>query len=439
MRGLVRWFAGVAVVAAVVVDASDQIPGAPQGQPVALVGGTVHTVSGPDLENATVVFADGRITAVGVAVDIPEDARRIDVSGKHVYPGMLDAATNLGLWEIGAVRASHDFHEVGEITPEVRAEIAINPDSELIPVSRANGITTALTAPQGGLIAGTGAVICLDGWTTEDMVVRAPAVLVVHWPSMHIDRRPTADPGPEEQIERRDARLRKLREAFADARAYHRARNAAPKGKAPATDLRWEAMAPVLRGEVPVLVTVSEVRQVQAAIDWASDEGVRLIIGGSGDLWRAAGELAAADIPVIYWNTYNLPPRPDAPYDDAYTVPLRLHEAGVEFCIAHTGDPGFIRYLPEEAARAAAYGLPPEVALRAVTLSPARILGVDDRLGSIDVGKQATLVVTDGDLLEITTHVEREYIGGRAVDLTSRHTQLYDKYRLKYDRLDRLD
>lgn len=176
---------------------------------------------------------------------------------------------------------------------------------------------------------------------------------------------------------------------------------------------------------------------MQAALDWAEAEDVRLTIGGSGDIWRASAELAARHVPVIYWNSYNLPRHADDAYDTGYTVPLRLYEAGVEFCFAHTwvSVSAFARYLPEEAARAAAYGLPRDDALRAVTLNPARIFGVDDRLGSIEVGKEATLVVTDGDLLELTSHVVLEFIGGREVDLSSRHTQLYDKYRTKYERM----
>ncbi|MBQ38549.1 MAG: amidohydrolase family protein [Candidatus Latescibacteria bacterium] len=414
--------------------ASTQIPGAAQQTPVALMGATVHTVSGEDVHGGTVLFTDGVITAVGTDVDIPDDARRIDVTGRHVYPGMIDAASALGLSEIRAVRAGNDYDEVGELTPEVRAHIAVNPDSEHLPVARANGITAALTMPSGGLVPGMASLIRMDGWTTEDLVIEAPAALVVNWPVMHINRREGARPKPEEQVERRDAQIRQLRELFATVRAYRKSRKEGRGGSA-GLDLRSEALIPVLDGEVPVLVTVRDVRQVQAALDWARTEGVQLIIGGTGDIWRASAELAAHSVPVIYWNSYNLPRRADDAYDTGYTIPLKLFEAGVEFCFAHTSSPAFARYLPEEAGRAVAYGLPHDEALRAVTLNPARIFGVDHRLGSIEVGKEATLVVTDGDLLELTTHVELEFIRGRQVDLSSHHTQLYDKYRTKYERL----
>lgn len=416
---------------AIGVAASTQIPGAAQDGPVALVGATVHTVSGDAIGNGTVLFADGVITAVGTNVAIPADALQIDVTGRHVYPGLIDGASVLGLSEVNAVRAGNDYNEVGDITPEARAEVAVNPDSEHFPVARANGITAALSMPAGGLVPGMAALLRLDGWTTEDLVIKAPAALVVNWPRMHVDRRASAK--TTEQVQHRDQQIRQLLQTFAEARAWRRAHDASP-GTTP-VDLRSRALQPVLDGSVPVLVLVDDVRQVQAALDWAAREQVQLIVGGSGDIWRAGAELAARQVPVIYWNTYYLPRRADDPYDEAYSIPAKLHAAGVQFCLAHTGWPSFARYLPEEAGRAVAYGLPPKAALRAVTLTAAQIFGVDDRLGSIEVGKEATLLVTDGDLLELTTHVELEFIGGRAVDLSSRHTVLYDKYRTKYERM----
>ena len=359
--------------------ASTQIPGSAEAGPVALMGATVHTVSGVDIIGGTVVFSEGTITAVGVDVAIPDDARVIDVTGLHVYPGMIDAASIIGLSEIRSVRASNDYDEAGDITPEVHAEIAVNPDSEHLPVARANGVTAALTMPVGGLIAGMAALLRLDGWTTQDLVIQAPAALVVNWPNMHIDRRAEAKPGPDEQVEQRDAQIRQLRQVFATARAYRKSQHANP-GATP-SNLRSAALLPVIDGDVPVLVVVTDVRQVQAALDWAAAEDVGLIIAGTGDIWRAGAELAARQVPVIYFNSYYLPRRADDPYDAAYTVPLKLYEAGVQFCLAHTAGPSFVRYLPEEAGRAAAYGLPRDEALRAVTLNTARIFGVDDRLG----------------------------------------------------------
>ena len=436
--------AGVALCACLLAlgvapaSASDQIPGAPQTRPVALIGGTVHTVSGATLADATLLFDMGTITSIGPDVSPPDNADVIDIDGRHVYPGMMAAMTNMGLWEVGAVRATRDYQEVGDIKPNVRVEVAINPDSELLPVARANGVTTALVVPSGGLIAGTSAVVHLDGWTTEDMVVEAPAGLHIIWPSMHVDASRDAGERAATQRKARDRRIQMIVDAFDQARAYARAQEAArSSGDAlhHDSDLRWEAMIPALEGEIPVIVYANEIRQIEAAVDWARAAGVRMILAGGRDAWRAADLLAQADIPVIITTTLSSPSRRWEGYDISYTNALELYEAGVRFCIAGSNWASFERNLPYEAAMAAAFGLPREEALRAVTLYPARILGVDDRLGSLEVGKEATLIVTDGDPLEITTHVELEFIRGRAVDLTSRHTQLHSKYRTKYQQM----
>lgn len=419
--------------------ASDQIPGAPPTQPVALVGGTIHTVIGATLADATVLFDAGTITALGSDASVPDGAEIIDIRGKHVYPGMIGSHTTIGLFEISAVRATRDYQEVGDIKPNVRVEVAINPDSELLPVSRANGVTTALVVPSGGLISGTSAVVHLDGWTTEDMVVKAPAGMHVIWPSMRLDFSPGAKKSLDEQKEERDRRIQTIADAFDQARAYVKARGAARASDGALhhdSDLRWEAMIPVLQGEVPVIVQADEVRQIEAAVDWARAEGLHMILAGGRDAWRVAELLAQAEVPVIITNTLAPPTRRWEGYDDAYANALRLHQAGVRFCIANSKWASFERNLPHEAAMAAAYGLPRDEALRAVTLYPAQILGVDDRLGAIEVGREATLIVTDGDPLEITTRVELAFIQGRPVDLTSRHTQLHRKYRTKYERLE---
>ena len=398
-------------------------------------------MSGPVVEGGTVLFVDGEIAAVGRQVELPGDVETIDVTGRRVYPGLIAANSQLGLVEIDAVRASRDFAEVGQIKPNVRAEAAFNPDSELIPVTRADGITAALSVPLGGLIAGTSALMALDGWTWEDMRLKAPVGLHVFWPQMYIDHEPSAGRKPEEQKKARDAVLQKIRAAFAEARAYLKARRAEGEEGIPHhdVDLRWQAMRPVLDGEIPVFVHANGILQIQAAVDWAEEEGVRLVLVGAVDAWRAADLLVEKDIPVIVTgNLHWLPMRRWEAYNTVIANALKLYRAGVRFCIAGEGgsfQAPMERTLPFQAAVAAAHGLPKEEALKAVTLYAAQILGVDDRLGSIEVGKDATLIVTDGDPLEIRTRVERMFIRGRDVDLSSRHTQLYDKYRTKYRRM----
>lgn len=407
--------------------------GAAAAGKLALVGGTIHPVSAPPIADGTLVLDGATIVAVGQDVAIPPDARVQNISGLHVYPALLDANTVLGLVEVSSVPGTVDVSEMGDINPNVRAEVAINPESDLLPVTMANGILVAMTAPRGGLIAGTAAVIRLQGWTWEDMTLAAPVGLMVNWPDMRIQRGTGASP-EDKQIEQRDARLRALRGAFADARAYVQAVAAEGERGVPVHDRdpRWEAMRPVLDGTIPVLVAAGDLLQIRAALQFAAEENVRLVLLASHDVWRVADELAARRIPVILGPTHALPARRWEAYDEPFTVAQKLYAAGVRFCFSY-GDNAFsaahARNLPYQAATAAAYGLPPDEALRAVTQYPAEILGVADRLGTLDAGKEATFIVTDGDPLEIRTHVQRAFMAGREIDLGTRHTRLYDKYR----------
>jgi imidazolonepropionase-like amidohydrolase len=414
-----------------------QIPAPPQDRPIALVGGTAHPVSGPVVENATLLFENGKITAIGNNVSIPAGAERIDVSGKHVYPSLIDANTTLGLVEIGAVRATRDLAETGSINPNVKAEVALNPDSELLPVARANGIALALSVPEGGVISGTSALIMLDGWTWEQMTLKAPVGLHLNWPWMTIRRGGRfVRQSEEEQRKQMEENLRKIHEAFAEARAYMKAKHAEQQKGVPyhETDSRWEAMIPVLEKKIPVFVSANEIKQIQAAIQWAEDEDVKIVIVGGYDAWRVADLLKAKDIPVVYGEVHRVPGRRWEAYDTPFTTPMKLHQAGVRFCIADF-DASNVRNLPYQAATAAAYGLPKEEALKAITLYPAQILGVADRVGSLEAGKDATIIVANGDPLEITTQVEQVFIQGRKIDLGNKHRALYEKYAKKYEQM----
>ncbi len=414
-----------------------EIPAKKQSGPIALVGGTIHTVTGYTIQNGTIVFDKGKIVALGTQVDIPSGAERIDVKGKHVYPGMIDARSNIGLTEIGAVRATNDISETGTVNPNIRAEVAVNPESEIIPVTRANGIPIAITMPDGGAISGTAAAIELDGWTWEDMTLKAPVGLVVNWPSMTISRAWWERRTEEEQKKARDKQLNEIRNAFRDARAYYKAKKAESQSGIPYhnTDLRWEAMIPVLEGKIPVLITADDIQQIQAAVAWAKQENVKAVIVGGYDAWRAADLLKASDIPVVVNPIHQTPRRRWEAYDDPAALPKKLYEAGVRFCIAGEAGASNERNVPYHAATAASYGLPAEEALKAVTIYPAQIFNIADRVGSLEVGKDATLIVTNGDPLEIMTDIEMEFIEGRNTFLNSRHTHLYEKYKEKYRRL----
>lgn len=437
MRTMTNLMYALLLIASATVARSNEIPAKAQSHPIALVGGTIHTVSGAIIEKGTIVFAKGKITAIGTSVEIPEGAERIDVSGKHVYPGMIDARSTIGLTEIGSVRATNDISETGSINPNIRAEVSVNPESELIPVTRVNGVTTAVTMPDGGVISGSAAAISLDGWTWEEMTVRAPVGLVVNWPQMTINRSPWERRTEEEQKKSRERAINELRNAFRDARAYMMAKKAESRKDIPYhnTDLRWEAIIPVLEGKVPVFMAAEEIQQIQAAVAWAERENVRMVLLGGYDSWRCTELLKQRGIPVVVNPTLRTPRRRFDPYDDPATLPKKLFDAGVKFCIAADGGASNERNLPYNAAMASSYGLPRAEALKAVTIYAAEMMGLSDRLGALESGKDATLIVTDGDPLEIMTNVERIFIFGKSIPTTSRHTRLFEKYKEKYSRL----
>ena len=420
---------GLLVAAALAAGAGDV-----GAETVAFTGATVHTVSGPVIENGTVVVVDGKITAVGANVSTPEGARVVGCSGKHLYPGFIAAQSALGLTEINSVLGTNDWQEVGAVNPNIRAEIAFNPESELIPVARANGVTSVLVTPRGGSVAGTSALMHLDGWTFEDMSVRAPVGLHVFWPSMTTLRGPGVTASEEEQRKVREQAITTIRTAFEDGRAYWKARDAEGKSGIPRhdRDVKWDAMGKALRGEIPVLFHASTLAQIHAVLRFVDEQKIpKVVLVGGDDAARVTGELKARDIAVIVVAPLSLPGRGYEPYDAEMAEAAQLHAAGVRFCISDQGNSGQAmnaRNLPYHAAMAAAYGLPREEALKSITLYPAQMLGVADRLGSIEPGKIADLIVADGDPLEITTRVEQVYIAGRPVSMETRQTRLFQKY-----------
>ncbi|MDW8263625.1 MAG: amidohydrolase family protein [Phycisphaerales bacterium] len=417
---------------------SDEIPGAPQTVPIAIVDADIFPVSSPPIPGGTIVFDKGRITGVGRQVPIPAGARRIDGRGKRVYPGLFDSISDLGLVEINLVRQTVDLRETGSINPNVRAERAINPDSEHISVTRSNGVLLSLVAPEGGLISGSSAIIQLDGWTWEDLTLRAPAAIHLNWPNMRPQQRRywmTESPGAQNRA--RDEQLELIRKTFRDARAYQAARQ---QDESVPFDSRWDAMVPVLEGRIPLVVHANDLLQIQSAVAFARREKLRIVIAGGYDAVECAELLRESGIPVILTGVHRLPQRRGEPYDAAYTLPRRLHEAQVKFAIAGLDRfNGNYRNLPYNAATAVAFGLDPAEALAAITLRPAEIFGVADRVGSLEVGKDATLFIADGDILEIPTRVEMAFVQGRELDLNDKQKRLYAKYAEKYRRQDRAE
>lgn len=395
-------------------SASDQIPGKPQTQPIAITGADIYPVSTAPIESGTIVFEDGKITRVGRDIALPADCKVIRADGKRVYPGLVEAYSNLGLVEINSVRATVDYREVGDNNANVRAVAAFNPDSEIIPVNRSNGILLAVSAPSGGTIAGRSSMMMLDGWTWEDMTLQADVGMHISWP-------------------RSDEGISEIEGFISDARRYL---EAVTSGKTQPRDLRLESLARVLDGSLPIIVDATSLTQIRSAVSFASQEGLRLIILGGYDAHKCVKLLKDNEIPVIISGVYRNPRRRHEAYDQPYALPGQLHAAGIEFCISAGGRFGAngLRNLPYNAATAAAYGLDEAEALKSITLSPAKILGVGDRVGSLDVGKDATLFIADGDILETPTQVESAFIQGRVVDLNDKHKQLYRKYTEKYNR-----
>ncbi|MEZ5065827.1 MAG: amidohydrolase family protein [bacterium] len=399
----------------------------------AVTGGTVHPISAPAIEGGTVVFTDGALVAVGAAgeVEIPAGAEIVDAKGRHVWPGLIDLHTSLGLIEIGSVRGTVDTDEVGRLNPNARAEVALNASSPHLPVTRANGTLLAATLPRGAVLPGTAALIALDGWTWEELVRRAPLGLVIEWPDMNPN--PRRRGGDEEESADRPAgwetELARLDSMFDEAEAYRadRARRNTDRD----ADVAWESMLPVLAGEVPVWIQAQTLAQVRAALDWTERRGLSMVLldgtdGTSGDAWLVADEIAARGIPVVC-KTTRRPARTYEPYDLSYSEPAKLHAAGVKVAFGSRGASN-ARVLPQEAARAVAYGMPRDAVERGLTLTAAEIAGVADRYGSLDPGKSATLIVVDGDLLETRMHVERAWLDGAEVDLSSHHTELWKKW-----------
>ena len=408
---------------------------APQKKPIAIVNAEIHPVSGPVIARGTIVFENGRITAIGKDAAVPEGAATIDAGGRRVYPGFIAPYTRLGLAEVGAVRATRDTNEVGDIKPEVRAAVAVNPDSTVIPVARSNGVLIFATWPRGGLLPGRASVMRADGWTWEDMAILPAAGVVVTWPGQVPRRRWRGSEAPQPDG-RAEKAVRRIREVFGRARAYHRARKANPQLP---RDIRWEAMGPALRGERPVFLLANRADQIADAVHFAARHRLKAVVVGGRDAALCADLLKKHDVGVIFTGLHRYPRRGDADYDEAYRTPSLLQAAGLRWCLASGERLGNERNLPYSAARAAAYGLSREHALRSITLNAARVLGIDRDYGSLEKGKTATLFLCDGDPLEVTTRIHGAFIDGRRIDISNKQTKLATKYREKYRQLGLLE
>jgi imidazolonepropionase-like amidohydrolase len=403
-------------------------------------GAHVVTVSGAEIDNATVVITGGRISAVGANVTAPAGAQTIDAGGLWVYPGMIDAGTNMGLTEVASgAPGTIDTQELGDMNPNVAAIWAVNPHSSHVAVTRVEGVTSVLSMPSGGTISGQAAFINLAGSSPREMAVAPQAALVIDFPRVGgggggVAANQLAQQGiTQDALSARDRRVEELRRLFRDAEAYGRAQDAYARDPRsvprPPTNLKLAALVPYARGERPTIFRAERERDIRNAVRFAEELKLNPVVIGGSEAGKAAQFLKEKNVAVILDSVLNLPLREDDPYDSLYENAAKLQAAGVRFCIS-TGDSGaHVRDLPFHAGMAAAYGLPRGEALKAVTLYPAQILGVADRVGSVEQGKIANLVVTDGDILEARTRVRHLFIAGRQIPLVSRHTMLYEQFK----------
>jgi len=423
---------------------NNQIPGESQKRPILLKGGIIHTVSTDILEGYDILFSKGKIVRIEKNIMASPETDVYDVYGKHIVPSYIAPITRIGLVEVNAVRQSVDYAETGSINPNVKANVSYNPDSELIPVTRSNGVLIANSVPTGGRISGQSSVMMLDGWTWEQATLLHPSGLHINWPSFIINYSSNVKKTEKQQLEDIQSSIRELNDIVQNVRAYfqsinQRNRNSDNRQRA---DLRLESMIPYIVKKQTIFIHADEARQIESAIKWAKLNDLKIVIVGGKDSWRIPKLLVKNNIPVILDRVERIPMRRFEKIHKPYETPLLLKNAGVQFCLnTRIGYPhdGNIRNLPNEAMRAIAYGLNKSEALRSITLSTAEILGVDDKIGSIDVGKDATFFIADKEPMEMSSNILMAFIQGKEIDLSDRQKTLYKKYQEKYRRLGQIE
>ena len=427
------WLSALLLLLPVGARAQRPTPAAAQGRSILITGGTVHVGDGRVIDDGAVGFRAGRIDFVGFSYGVKAVYDTvINATGQHVYPGFIGANTTLGLAEIEAVRATVDRMDVGTYEPELRTLVAYAADSKVVPTIRANGVLVAQVVPRGMTISGTSSVVQLDAWDWEDATVRADDGIHMNWPAAYDRQGWWAEPGETEQGKKDEhaERIAALRELFRKAKAY--AGQRAPEK----VDLRMEAMRGLFDGKRTLYMHANAAREITEALQFAKAEDVvRIVIVGGYDAWRVADLLRENKVDVILHRLHRLPMRPEDDIDLPYRLPTLLKERGVRFCLDYAGDMEAmgLRNLPFVAGTAIAYGLSPEDALRAITLDAAAILGIDERLGSLSVGKDATLIVSRGDALDMRGNdLSLAFIQGRRIVLDDHQKQLYRQYTGRY-------
>lgn len=412
----------------------------PERGTFALINARIQTVTQGVIENGTLIIENDVIIAMGTDVAIPEGATVIDCSEQTVYPGLIDSGTQVGLVEVAAVARTRDNAEVGEVTPHIEALTAVNPNSVVIPVTRVSGVTTVLTQPSGGVLPGKAAMINLHGYTPDQMHVAGMQYMMMTFPRE--GRRSRWDRRSDKEIkEAYDKTIKNLNDTWDQAELYARIDSAyiaaGNQGVRPEYNPQLRSLVPVIRGEMPLIITVNAAKDINKAIEWVDTRDIaKPIFSGVAEGWRVADKIAEAGIPCLVGPVLSTPTRASDRFDKPYANAGLMHKAGVKIAI-RTGEIENVRNLPFNAGFAAAYGLGKEEALRAVTMAPAEIFGVSDILGSLEIGKKANVIVTDGDPFETQTKINHVFIDGYKLPLDNRHLDLYKEFLKREPGLDK--
>ena len=388
----------------------------------------------PDLvyQPGELLIRGSKIIRVGKDIEKPKKFKLVNWQDHEIYPGLISPGSSLGLAEINAIRPTRDEREVGTHTPEIEAWTAVNPDSQLIPVARANGITHSLIVPMGGTVSGISGLISLSGWGIEEMAVKQKVALHLWWPGQGLSIHANNKSGKsiDEQVKDRNKTVYELDEFFNQAEAYIQSKANTPQNK---TDFNpsWEAMTPIISGEMPIIIHADEKRQIISALNWAEKRKYNIVISGGRDAWKIAERIASNSVPVIFRHVFTAPTQANLPFDTHFRAPGILAKAGVELSIGlrlGAWSAANQRNLPYHVAHAIPLGLSRKHALAAITLNPAKIMGLSHRLGTLGKGKEATFIACTGDIFDLRSSVKHMRIAGKEVDLSSRHTHLFEKY-----------
>lgn len=391
---------------------------------------TIIPVTSEKIENGSILIEDGKIKEIGKEITASEGTKVIDAKGKFVYPGFIDGFTHLGLIEISSISSTVDVQETGKFNPELRVAWAINPSSVHFGTSRINGTTSALVSPRGGTMPGLTAIVKLDGRTFPEMSLKEIATSVINFP---VTPRFGGGEGGEQTMRQEEASsklVEELKNYFKDARRYLEIKKLAlsnPKISMPSSNRKFDALEPVLNGELPVIISVNKAKDIELAIKFVQEEKIKAIFKGCSEGFKVAEKIKKAGIPVILENLYTFPSESEDGYDTPFTNPLKLYEAGVLFCFSSGGNPAIAKDLPYHAARAVAFGLPHSKAIEALTINPAKIFGIENRVGSLEPGKDADLFICDGDPLDIRTNITHLFINGKEVNLSNWWTEIEKK------------